>query len=80
MQYLPYLNPPEGTISFKSAYFLVLKAQEQIDLPPSCLCAQSRRPLCKTEPLKAGSVDQAETDSLDQLAGSVLHLWLLPVN
>lgn len=59
MQYLTYLNSPEGTISFKSSYFPVIKAQEQIDLPPSFLCAEFGRPLCKTEPLKAGSVDQA---------------------
>lgn len=80
MQYLAYLNSPEGTISFKSSYFPVLNAQEQIDLPPSFLCAEFGRPLCKTEPLIAGSVDQVETDSLYQLAGSVLHLWLLPVD
>lgn len=80
MQYLSYLNSPECTISFKSAYFLVLKAQEQTGLLPSCLCALFRRPLCKTERLKAGSVDQVETDSPDQLAGSALCLWLLPMS
>ena len=80
MQYLSYLNSPEGTISFKSAYFPVLKVRQQTGLPPSRLCAEFRRPLCKTEPLKAGSVDHVETDPLDQLAGSALCLWLLPVN
>lgn len=81
MQYLSYLNSPEGTISFKSAYFPAQSPTANRFAFLTTVCtAQNTAVQNRTSQSRLCGPSGDNPHPLDQLAGSAIRLWLLPAN